>query len=117
MVGDTSRDARFVDDAHIANVRSLLCLPLIAQGKLTGVLYLENVETAHAFTEARLELMHMLSTQVATAVDNARLYASLEDYSRQLEARVAERTRELEAARHEAEVAKVAAGGGERGQE
>ncbi len=72
--------------------RSVLCLPLLHQGALMGVLYLENTLVAGAFTAARAELLTALCAQVAISIDNALLYS-------QLERRVAERTRAL----HEAQ--------------
>jgi len=56
-------------------VRSILCAPLKHQGKLAGVLYLENNLTSSAFTPARVELLTLLGAQAAVAIENARLYA------------------------------------------
>ena len=109
VIGDARQDPAYLGDAHAASVGSILCLPLVHQGKTTGVLYLENDVAEHAFTDKRLELMRVLTSQIATAVENARLYTSLEQYSRELEARVAARTSELETANEEAEAAKMAA--------
>jgi two-component system sensor histidine kinase ChiS len=55
-----------------------LCTPLANQGKLTGLLYLENDLTAGAFTANRLEVLNLLSTQAAISIENARLYTNLE---------------------------------------
>jgi len=61
---------------------------LLAQNRLNGVLYLENNQLSGAFAPGRIQMLKMLSAQAAIALDNARLYASLEQ-------QVAERTREL----------------------
>ncbi len=68
--------------------QSIVCFPLLNQGRLTSVLYLENNLTPGAFTEERLDLLRWLSAQMAIAIDNARLY-------QQLEQKVEERTQAL----------------------
>ncbi|NNC77844.1 MAG: AAA family ATPase [Woeseiaceae bacterium] len=54
-------------------VRSLLCLPLINQGRLRGILYLENNQVDGAFTPERYRLLRVLSGQAASALEKARL--------------------------------------------
>ncbi|AFZ35265.1 ATP-binding region ATPase domain protein [Stanieria cyanosphaera PCC 7437] len=76
--------------------KSILCLPILHQGKLTGILYLENNLTERAFTPERLEILQLLSSQAAIAIENARLYASLEEINLTLEAKVQERTLQLQ---------------------
>ncbi|BAU64892.1 ATP-binding region ATPase domain protein [Stanieria sp. NIES-3757] len=76
--------------------KSILCLPILHQGKLTGILYLENNLTERAFTQERLEVLQLLSSQAAIAIENARLYASLEEVNLTLEAKVEERTLQLQ---------------------
>ncbi|WP_204102045.1 MULTISPECIES: ATP-binding protein [Spirulina sp. CCY15215] len=61
-----------------------------------GMLYLENNLVAGAFTGDRLKILKILSTQAAISVNNAMLYHRLEDYSRNLEVKVEERTQELQ---------------------
>ena len=65
-----------------------LVLPINRKGNVTGVLYLENTLVSGAFTPERLALLEVLSGQMAISLENARLYAHLEE-------KVAERTREL----------------------
>jgi PAS domain S-box-containing protein len=55
-------------------VRSLLCLPLLKQADLIGVLYLENSLASHVFTPARIAVLKLLASQAAIALENARLY-------------------------------------------
>ena len=80
LLGDAAREGRFTDDPYIATrkTRSILCLPLLQQGRLSSILYLENDAAPDAFTPERAELLQLLSTQAATAVENARLYADLQ---------------------------------------
>ena len=54
--------------------QSLLCVPILKQGKLIGILYLENDLIANAFTPERVELLKLLCTQAAISLENARLY-------------------------------------------
>jgi PAS domain S-box-containing protein len=58
-------------------VRSVLCLPLIKQAELIGMLYLENSLASHAFSPARIAVLELLSSQAAISLENARLYAEL----------------------------------------
>ena len=59
--------------------RSVLCLPLRRQGDLIGVLYLENNLASHVFTPARHTVLDLLSSQAAISLQNAELYARLEE--------------------------------------
>ncbi|MBN3910325.1 MAG: AAA family ATPase [Nostoc sp. NMS1] len=54
--------------------KSLLCTPILCQGKLLGILYLENNLTTGAFTSDRVEILNLLCTQAAISLENARLY-------------------------------------------
>ena len=68
--------------------KSILCAPILNQGKLIGILYLENNLTVGAFAGDRLEVLNLLISQAAISLENARLYTELED-------RVQERTQAL----------------------
>lgn len=68
---------------------SVLVSPIIHQGNLTGILYLENNLTRGAFTKERLEVLGLLSAQAAISLENARFYTTLET-------RVSQRTQELQ---------------------
>jgi PAS domain S-box-containing protein len=76
--------------------KSLLCSPIHSQGQFIGLLYLENSLVSGAFTGDRITVLQLLTAQAAISLRNAQLYAQLEDYSRTLEVKVAERTRALE---------------------
>ncbi|MDM8549680.1 ATP-binding protein [Desulfobacterales bacterium HSG2] len=96
ILNDASHDDTYADDTYIRTKqpKSLLCLPIVHRGRLTGLLYLENNLTAGAFTPDRLELLKMLSSQAAISIENAGLYANLEE-------NVRERTTELTQANEE----------------
>jgi len=73
VLEDANQEKMFLQDPYIQNqsVRSLLCVPVMHQGKLQGILYLENNLTTAAFTTQRLELLHILIAQAAIALENA----------------------------------------------
>jgi PAS domain S-box-containing protein len=69
----------FSADEYICqkHARSVLCLPLVKQSKLIGVLYLENNLASHVFTPARISVLELLASQAAISLENARLYNDL----------------------------------------
>jgi predicted ATPase/signal transduction histidine kinase/FixJ family two-component response regulator/tRNA A-37 threonylcarbamoyl transferase component Bud32 len=105
VLNDASKEQIFNTDPYITQhqLKSILCTPILNQGKLIAILYLENNLIAGAFTPKRVQVLQMLSGQAAIALENARLYANLasakqqvEEYSHTLEAKVEERTLELQ---------------------
>ena len=60
-----------------APARSVLCLPLINQAKLIGVLYLENNLAPGVFAPARIAVLKLLASQAAISLENTRLYRDL----------------------------------------
>ena len=98
---DDPADAdRFCADPYFQTrrPRSVLCLPLLRQGLLSGLLYLENNLTAGAFPEERLGVLELLAAQAAISLENARLYEAEADRAR-FAAREAAARAELAAAR------------------
>lgn len=97
ILNDVSKQGMFAHDPFIMRhpPRSILCMPLKSQGKVTGILYLENGVTTEAFTPAKLEVLMLLTGQIATSIENATLYTQLEDYNRNLEKTVSQRTQEV----------------------
>ena len=104
VLNDARSEVIFHNDPYIAErqPKSLLCAAIVYQGKLTAILYLENNLTTGAFTVDRLEILKLLSSQAAIALENARLYANLETANQQLaesnlnlEVKVTQRTQEL----------------------
>lgn len=80
VLNDATAESRFAHTHYIHNhsPKSILCLPLIHQDKLTGILYLENNMTTHAFTQDRIDVLKTLTAQAAISIDNALLYDNLE---------------------------------------
>jgi predicted ATPase/GAF domain-containing protein len=104
VLDDAGAESRFARDPCIVarGTKSALCLPLLHHGRLSGVLYLEHNDASGAFNAARVELLTLLSSQAAIAVENAMLLASaraandeVRRTNERLEGEVAERTEEL----------------------
>ncbi|MEH2042470.1 AAA family ATPase [Nostoc sp.] len=79
ILNDATREGNFINEPYIQHnqTQSIFCLPLLNQGKLVGVLYLENQLATGAFTPERSQVLHLLSTQAAIAIENAKLYSKL----------------------------------------
>ena len=86
VLNDASVDGDFITDTYIQlqQNKSILCTPILGQGKLIGILYLENNLTVNAFTPERTKLLKVLCFQGAIALENALLYEQLEDYAQSL---------------------------------
>jgi predicted ATPase/serine phosphatase RsbU (regulator of sigma subunit)/tRNA A-37 threonylcarbamoyl transferase component Bud32 len=99
LLGDALSDPRFITDVYLqqARVKSVLCLPLLDKGKLSGILYLENNIANNAFTADRVEILQILSAEIAISLENARLYRQLAQYNQTLEEAVKDRTSDLRA--------------------
>jgi PAS domain S-box-containing protein len=76
VLDEAINEPSFAADPYIRQhqARSVLCLPLINQAKLIGVLYLENNLTARAFAPAHIAVLKLLASQAAVALENTRLY-------------------------------------------
>ena len=76
VIDDAVTAEPFASDPYIIQHRpkSIVCLPVISQANPVGILYLENNLTTHAFTPLRLVLLHVLASQMAMALESARLY-------------------------------------------
>ena len=95
ILDDASAQNPFSADAYLRqhHARSVLCLPLLKQARLIGVLYLENNLAPHVFTPARIAVLKLLASQAAISLENAGLYTDLHQENR-------ERQRAEEALRH-----------------
>ncbi|BFM38385.1 AAA family ATPase [Synechocystis sp. LKSZ1] len=86
LLNDAAREGNFIHDPYIQRnqIQSILCLPLLNQSKLVGVLYLENQLTTGAFTPERSQVLNLLLTQAAISIENARIYSKLQKSKSQL---------------------------------
>ncbi|NEU78086.1 PAS domain S-box protein [Nostoc sp. UIC 10630] len=78
-LNDATREGAFINEPYIQQnqPQSIFCLPLLNQAKLVGVLYLENRLATGVFTPERSQVLQLLSTQAAIAIENANLYSEL----------------------------------------
>ncbi|MCC3467437.1 MAG: AAA family ATPase [Microcoleus sp. PH2017_06_SFM_O_A] len=87
VLNNAASDGLFTTDPYIVSSqpKSILCNPVIYQGQFTGILYLENNLAVGAFSPERLQVLKVLTSQVAIALENAKLYAKAQQKSQQLE--------------------------------
>ncbi|AFY81872.1 AAA family ATPase [Oscillatoria acuminata] len=81
VLNDATQEGNFTSDAYIQThqPKSILCVPLINQGTLLSLIYLENNLTTGAFTPERVELLKLLSGQAAISIQNAKLYTEVRE--------------------------------------
>jgi PAS domain S-box-containing protein len=86
VLADATHEERFATDPYIVQnqPKSILCVPIIYQNKLIGLLYLENHLTFGAFTPDRLEFLKLLSSQAAISLQTAQLYVALRENEKRL---------------------------------
>jgi len=79
LLHDASVQSSFSADDYVREhrARSVLCLPILKQARLLGMLYLENNLTPHAFTPSRMAILKLLASEAAISMENARLYRDL----------------------------------------
>ncbi len=90
VLENASVDSTYSFDSYIKRTspKSVFCFPVMNHGDMTGIIYMENNLITNAFTSDRLEIMDLLSAQIAISLDNALLYENLEQ-------KVEERTEKL----------------------
>ena len=81
LLDDAASANSFSADEYIqrGKARSVLCLPLLKQARLIGVLYLENNLASHVFTPDRMAILKLLASQAAISLENTRLYGDLQE--------------------------------------
>lgn len=79
VLDDADASSAYQHDPYIRSVRprSVLCFPLIKQGELIGVIYLENNLAPGVFTSERTAVLNVIASQAAISLENARLYNNL----------------------------------------
>lgn len=81
LLHDASADERFVTDEYTQRhrARSVLCLPLLKQTRLIGILYLENNLSTNVFTPARISVLKLVASGAAISLENSLLYRNLRE--------------------------------------
>ena len=97
VINDASNEKIFANDDYIkaSSPKSIFCMPLIYQNRISGILYLENNIAIGAFTPERLRMLEMLTGEIVISIENAKLYKNLQEYNRTLEEKVKIRTEEI----------------------
>src|SRR5262245_28680644 len=85
LLQDALAGGEFAHDEylHRHQARSVLCIPLLKQTRLAGIIYLENNLTSGAFTATRIALLEVLASEAAISLENARLYQDLQERERE----------------------------------
>jgi PAS domain S-box-containing protein len=101
ILDDAAAQGAYIEDLYVRrhHLRSVLCLPLLKQTALIGVLYLENNLAPGVFTPARSTVLTLLASQAAIALENAYLYSDLQRANADLQQENSERRRIEEALR------------------
>lgn len=91
LLDDACNYAVFSNEPYFRrhHVLSVLCVPLMIQGEVKGIVYLENDSAAGVFTPDRFALLRYLGGQIAISIENALIYQKLEQ-------KVGERTQDIE---------------------
>lgn len=110
LANDVSREPRYIAP-YLHETQSELDVPLKHRGRIVGVLDIQSTRL-NAFDEQDVQAMEALAGHIATAIENARLYAQLQTYAESLEQRVEERTVELRRERERMQAVLDAAGEG-----
>ncbi len=77
VLSNAAVEGMFSRDPYIVRKKplSILCMPVMQHGVVVGVLYLENNQVTDAFTQDRMEVLRILSSQAAISIQNALLYS------------------------------------------
>lgn len=88
IVNDPSSDPRWTrraDDKTKFVTRSILCVPMVYQDKLLGVVQAINRKDANGFSQEDLIVLEAFAAQTAVAIQNARLFSSLRQEKEKVE--------------------------------
>ena len=102
VIDDIQLDLRFANDQFLEEQKtaSVLCLPILNQGKISAVIYLDNTLHASVFSVERVEFLKLLSGQITVSLENSMFYQNLEQ-------KVKDRTEEIEKQKNELELEKT----------
>ncbi|MDI6741319.1 MAG: AAA family ATPase [Smithella sp.] len=76
ILGNAAQEGPFADDSYVIHhqCKSILCIPIINKGKISGILYMENNLSQDAFTPQRLDILRFISALAAISIENAKLF-------------------------------------------
>lgn len=86
ILDDASVSEKYINDLYIMCKRpkSIMCMPILSKGNILGILYLENNLIEGVFNSERIEILKVISSQLAISLENATLYTNLERSEKQL---------------------------------
>ncbi len=87
VLENASMSEDFLNDSYIQRngTKSILCFPVENQNKLLGIIYLENSLATHIFSESRVDILNILSLQIAISLQNAKFIIDLEEARKKAE--------------------------------
>ncbi|MCP4129659.1 MAG: AAA family ATPase [bacterium] len=87
LLNDAAGESIFITDPFVLEnkPKSILCIPIIHRGELTGILYLKNDLSTGAFTPERQKVLQVIANQAAISIENARLYKDMEENNKRLQ--------------------------------
>ena len=86
ILDDASVSEKYIDDPYIVDKKpkSIMCMPVLSKGNILGIIYLENSLIEGVFNNERIEILKVISSQLAISLENATLYTNLERSEKQL---------------------------------
>lgn len=107
VISDIHQNQQFRHDPYLqrSGVQALLCVPVLRQTELLGMIYLENHLVRGTFTKERLEMLRLLTPQMAVSLENARFIANMAALNENLTREIAERKKAEKALRKAQEIA------------
>ena len=83
---------------NMKRIEANLCLPLFREDKIIGIIVLGKKISGDPYSQEDLELLTALSAQASVALNNAQLYAKVQDLSQNLQEKIGQQTKELKEA-------------------
>lgn len=93
--GNGARSSLMRLKTNMNKIEASLCIPLMSQDKLISIIVLGNKVTSDAYTVEDFKLLQTISNQAVVAVENARLYQQVQDFNKNLQAKVSEQTQDI----------------------
>ncbi len=97
IIDDVGKDEKYKSDPYFLkhHPKSILAMPIKSKGQVIGYFYLENRMLTGSFTKERVEVLNILGTQAAISLENAQLYANLEQKVKERTVQLAEKNRDI----------------------
>jgi len=86
ILDDASVSEKYLNDPYIVDKKpkSIMCMPVLSKGNILGIIYLENSLIEGVFNNERIEILNVISSQLAISLENVTLYTNLEYSEKQL---------------------------------